>query len=81
MGLGLVPQRSRSFLYPKAVELEYPDAQNNLGAMYLNGGLGVPKDDQVAAEFFRKTADKGFAMSQNTLGALYSERRGLPRGR
>jgi hypothetical protein len=51
----------------KAVELEYPDAQNNLGAMYLNGGLGVPKD--LSETFVQKCKS-----SRNLAKSLSSDR-------
>jgi TPR repeat protein len=39
--------------------------------------LGVPKDYERAAAWYRKAAEQGFAKAQFRLGSLYSEGRGV----
>ena len=45
-------------------------AQNNLGAMYVNG-LGVPLDHEEAMRWFVMAAEQGFAEAQYTLGLIH----------
>ena len=42
--------------YGLAAEQGDPDAQNDLGSMYLNA-LGVPKDAEKATELYRRAAE------------------------
>ena len=53
-----------------------PRAQAVLGASYANG-LGVEKDDVVAAQLYQSAAEQGVAMAQFNLGVIYSEGRGV----
>src|SRR5918911_1031109 len=46
-------------------------SQFNLGLMYLDG-TGVPQNDEKAVEWFRRSADQGYAKAQGNLGALYA---------
>jgi TPR repeat protein len=62
--------------YQKAVEQEYPDAQYNLGGLYLRG-LGVKKDVTKAAKYFTAAADQGQPDAQNNLALMYFEGQGV----
>ena len=63
----------------KAAEQGYANAQFNLGAMYGNGGRGVPKDFAEAVKWFRKAAEQGYAEAQSSLGAMYYDGEGVPK--
>lgn len=47
-----------------------PDAQVNLGNLYLKG-WGVREDPAAALRWFRKAADQGNAVGQGKLGLMY----------
>ena len=53
------------------------DAQFNLGSMYAKG-LGVVRNDVVAAKWYKLAAEQGFARAQANLGDMYAEGRGVP---
>jgi TPR repeat protein len=53
-------------------------AQVELGRAYEDG-QGVPQDDGLAVEWFRKAADQGNAGAENSLGVMYSQGKGVPR--
>src|SRR5260370_17268930 len=53
-------------------------AQYNLAKIY-DEGLGVPKDDVEAVNWYRKAADQGFAQAQTKLVALYRKGPALPK--
>jgi tetratricopeptide (TPR) repeat protein len=46
-------------------------AQFNIGVSYANG-FGVPKNELEAARWFRKAADRGYAIAQNRLGNIFN---------
>jgi hypothetical protein len=50
----------------------YPNAQNYLGYMYLNG-QGVDQDNSKALEWYEKAATLGHAPSQYSLGYMYHQ--------
>ena len=52
--------------------------QAGLGLMYKKG-RGVPQDDQLAVQWFRKAAEQGNASGQSWLGWMYKEGRGVPK--
>lgn len=54
-----------------------PDAQVNLGVLYI-GGKGVPRDYKKAAQWFEKAAVQGNAEAQLFLGVLYHNGQGMP---
>jgi uncharacterized protein len=64
--------------YEKAARQGHAEALNELGLMYLLGGMGVPVDYAEAAKLFRKAADQGFAGAQNNLGMMYARGAGVP---
>ena len=51
--------------------------EDHLGGGRLSGGLGVAQDHAVAAEWYRKAADKGVAGAQYNLGILYDQGNGV----
>jgi len=62
--------------YTVAAEQCHVYAQQNLGAMYLQG-QGVVQDNQIAAKWFALAAVQGAAPSQHVLGTLYLIGRGV----
>ena len=57
-----------------------PKAQFFLGTLYFHG-QGVPRDREKAAEWYRRSADQGFAFAQTNLGLMYYEGDGVPQDR
>ena len=55
--------------YRRAADQGNPDAQVNLGLMYLNG-TGVAKNESAALHCFRMAAEQGHPKAQFNLGAL-----------
>src|SRR5690242_16351525 len=55
-----------------------PRAENWLGVLYHNG-YGVMQDDGIAAAWYRRAADHGYAVAQFNLAAEYVVGRGVPR--
>jgi hypothetical protein len=53
-------------------------AEHNLGYLYALG-LGVPRDQALAANWYRKSAEQGNAASQAELGRMYFQGAGVPR--
>jgi uncharacterized protein len=62
--------------YQKSADAGYAMAQNNLGALYLEGS-GVEKNLAEGLAWIRKAADAGSARAQTTLGRHYSEGTGV----
>jgi TPR repeat protein len=54
-----------------------PQAQHNLGLLYLEG-KGVARDDAQAMFWYRKSADQGFASSQFDVGLMFEDGEGVP---
>ncbi len=52
-------------------------AQTALGTVYAQG-LGVPRDNRLAAVWFRRAADQGNAVAQHDLGVMYAAGDGVP---
>ena len=46
--------------------------------MYVEG-KGVPQDDKVAAQWFRRAAEQGHALAQTRLGGMYAQGQGVLR--
>ncbi len=53
-------------------------AQTLLGLIY-EGGYGVPRDEQLASDWYRFAADGGDRQAQFALGMMYLDGRGVPR--
>lgn len=69
--------------YAKGVEMMqrlaesgYPEAQNQMGFMYMNGN-GVAQDYLKAVEWFGKAAEQGDALAQINLGERYRAGEGI----
>ena len=62
---------------PLAEASDHAYAQYFLGRMYENGE-GVTKDHKVAANWYRKAAEKGVGDAQYRLGQLYERGDGVP---
>jgi TPR repeat protein len=60
----------------KAAQAENFQAQNNLAVLYYLG-KNREKDYKKAAYWFKKAAEKGFAVSQYNLGLMYQQGKGL----
>jgi len=58
--------------FRKAADLGSADAQHYLGALYLNGRAGVPRDDAKAIDWFRKAADQNHPSSLNSIAWTYA---------
>ena len=61
-----------------------PEAQYQLGLLYLNGsgpgnGSGAGKDPKQAARWFKNAADKGFRKAQAMLGTMLFKGQGVAR--
>lgn len=54
-----------------------PYAQNQLGIMF-NRGIGVARDYEAAADWWRRAADQGQATAQCNLGLMYLYGQGVP---
>jgi TPR repeat protein len=63
------------FKFP--VEQDESEALYNLARMYELGS-GVPRDDRMAAKWYRLAADKGHAEAQYRLAVLHHVGRGVP---
>ncbi len=61
--------------FRKAAELDYAQAQSNLGVMYSEG-QGIRQDDEMAVKWCRRAAEQGYAQAQTNLCILYSEGKG-----
>jgi hypothetical protein len=51
---------------------DIPESQFNLGCCYRDG-IGVAKNPALAAKWYRKSADQGYAPAQNSLALLYRD--------
>ncbi|MFM0306042.1 tetratricopeptide repeat protein, partial [Paraburkholderia sediminicola] len=60
-----------------SAEQGQPEAEDILGRMY-SVGQGVVRDDDIAAQWYRKAADQGYAAAQNRLGYAYLKGLGVP---
>ena len=60
----------------QAAERGDPNAMFRLGVM-LGRGIGVPQNDDTAAEWFRKSAEAGSAEGMANLAFMYQEGRGV----
>ena len=54
-------------------------AQYNIGIYYYNGTGGVSRNYEKAVEWFRKSANQGYASAQSALGQIYSDGNGVPK--
>jgi hypothetical protein len=61
-----------------AADAGQAEAQFDLGVLYAKG-LGVPRDQNEAANWYRKSAEQGNAEAEFALGQMYSRGWGVPR--
>ena len=53
------------------------ESQLLLGSLYEDGRAGMPQDYKMAAKWYRKSADQGFAQAQYNLALLYEDGKGM----
>jgi TPR repeat protein len=58
-------------------EKGYAFAQFNLGVLY-DQGKGVPQDNALAMQWYRKAAEQGLPQAQVNLAIMYEEGQGVP---
>jgi TPR repeat protein len=63
--------------YRRAAEQGYPEAENNLGALYSNGE-GVPHDHGQALKWWQLAAEQGLPTAQANLADLLADGDGVP---
>ena len=57
-GLGVAQDNARAMeLYLAAADQDFPDALNDLGFLYLQGGLGLTRDPVIGIRYFERAAD------------------------
>ncbi|KAF9190571.1 hypothetical protein BGZ51_008422 [Haplosporangium sp. Z 767] len=56
--------------YQKAASKGLAEAQYNVGQAYFKG-VGVPKNDALAVEYWKMAGQQGFGLAQLSLGAYY----------
>ncbi|KAF9961105.1 hypothetical protein BGZ72_004869 [Mortierella alpina] len=56
--------------YQRAASKGLAEAQYNVGQAYFTG-LGVPKNDALAVEYWKMSGQQGFGLAQLSLGAYY----------
>jgi TPR repeat protein/nucleoid-associated protein YgaU len=54
------------------------ESQHALGAAYDNGTSGAARDYAEAMKWYRRAADKGFALAQYSVGLAFEQGRGVP---
>jgi len=62
--------------YQKAADLGNPNAQHDLGLLYLDG-RGVERNDQAALKLFREAASQDYTQALISLGVLYATGRAV----
>jgi hypothetical protein len=72
------PERAREMFQYAASYFADPDAQYNLGRLYLSG-RGSPKDPKQAARWLGLAANKGHHQAQALLGGMLFKGEGMPR--
>lgn len=55
-----------------------PEAQYNIGLLYLDG-KGVPQNPAEAVNWFRRAAEQDYEKAQHNLGAMYGSGQGVKR--
>ena len=82
LGATTPPQQNQAATQPTAVPVQSnssssdptePKAQEELGEEFANGTNGHPQDDTQAVYWFRKAAEKGYAIAQYYLGTMYEK--------
>ena len=65
--------------FRKSADQGNMEGQNELGRLYYEGRMGVPKDYAEALKWYRKSADQGYAAGQYNIGLMYEAGDGVPR--
>jgi len=66
-------------LAEKAAEQGNVAAQRDMGFIYQNGRAGLPQDDKLAIEWFKKSAIQGYVYGQTNLAWMYYNGKGTAR--
>ena len=74
--LGLTPDLTQAMNWLRKAAEKDPDAEAYLGWAYSHGE-GVPKNDDEAVNWYRKSAEHGSAMGQSNLAFMYENGRGV----
>nr|WP_236638423.1 tetratricopeptide repeat protein [Mangrovicoccus ximenensis] len=73
-GIGVDPDPARALeLYRQSAAQEFPDALNDLGYLYFQGGLGLPVDRRRALAYFERAADQRHPEAQFNFAALVDD--------
>ncbi|KAI7823806.1 hypothetical protein BC939DRAFT_450871 [Gamsiella multidivaricata] len=64
--------------FQKAASKGLPEAQYNVGLAYFRG-VGVPKNDALAIEYWKMSGQQGFGLAQLSLGAYYFQNEEPPK--
>jgi hypothetical protein len=75
------PERALEMFQVAATDFGDPEAQYQLGRMYLEGAAGLIKDNIRAARWLALAAEKGHCGAQALLGHLLFNGEGVPRQR
>jgi len=73
-GAGL---RTGDDLVPQSRRSGHPAGENGVGYLYAYG-RGVPRDYAQAMSWYRKAADKNYAVALNNIGRLFADGLGVP---
>jgi len=74
--LGLTPDLTQAMNWLRKAAEKDPEAEAYLGWAYSHGE-GVPKNDDEAVNWYRKSAEHGSAMGQSNLAFMYENGRGV----
>jgi TPR repeat protein len=73
-GIGVAPDPARALeLYRAAADQDFADAINDLGFLYYQGGLGLPRDAQKALALFERAADLRHPQAMFNFAALIDD--------
>jgi len=74
VGLGVEQDLVKALeLYVQSAEQEYPDALNDLGFIYYQGGLDVTRDPKLGLEYFQRAADLKQPQAMFNVAALIDD--------
>lgn len=74
MGIDVPVDKKRALmLLESAAQKGYPRAEDNLGALYMNGGDGVSANSQEAVAWTIKAADQGLVSAEARLASIYDQ--------
>ncbi|MCK0094126.1 caspase family protein [Yoonia sp. F2084L] len=74
IGLGVEQDIEKAVaLYHASAAADFPDAINDLGFLYFQGGLGIPRDPDRALGFFERAADLRHPQAMFNYAALIDD--------